>query len=64
MHEMMDAMHGEGFSERMHQAMPGSEKMMEECARHMEEMPDGHVMGMMIGGGGKDGMMDHSGHER
>jgi hypothetical protein len=64
MHEMMDAMHGEGFSERMHQAMPGSEEMMEECVRHVEDMPDGHMMGMMMGGGGMHKMMDHSGHVR
>jgi hypothetical protein len=63
MHEMMDTMHGEGFSERMHQAMPNSEEMMEECARHMEDMPDGHMMGMM-GGRGMEGLMEHSGHER
>jgi hypothetical protein len=50
-HEMMDAMHGEGFSKRMHQAMPGSGGMMEECVRHMDDMPDGHMMGMMGGGG-------------
>jgi hypothetical protein len=64
MHEMMDTMHGEGFSEQMHQAVPNSEEMMEECARHMEDMPDGHMMGMMMGGGGMHGMMDLSGHER
>ena len=58
MHEMMDAMHGEGTSQRMHQAMPSAEEMMEECAQHMEDMADGHMMGTMMGG---SGMMNPSG---
>ncbi len=47
MHQMMDAMHGEGFSERMHEAMPGSEEMMEQCVGMMNMM--GHMHGMMGG---------------
>jgi hypothetical protein len=47
MHEMMDAMHGEGTSQRMHEAMPGSEKMMENCASMMDRM--GNMEGMMNG---------------
>ena len=38
MHEMMDAMHGEGTSQRMHDVMPDSEKMMEQCAAMMDMM--------------------------
>ncbi len=47
MHQMMDAMHGEGFSERMHEAMPGSEELMEQCVGMMNMM--GHMHGMMGG---------------
>lgn len=61
MHEMMDAIHREGTSRKMHEAMPGSEEMMEECARRMEDTADGHMMG---GFGMMESMMDHSGHER
>ena len=47
MHQMMDAMHGEGVSERMHQAMgPDAERMMDQCAG---------MMGMMQGGRGMMG---------
>ncbi len=47
MHQMMDAMHGEGASERMHQAMgPDAERMMDQCAG---------MMGMMQGGRGMMG---------
>ena len=47
MHQMMDAMHGEGTSERMHQAMgPEGERMMNQCAG---------MMGMMQGGRGMMG---------
>jgi hypothetical protein len=35
MHRMMDAMMGQGFSQAMHEAMPGSEEMMDACARTM-----------------------------
>lgn len=39
MHRMMDAVHGEGASQRMHEAMgPNSERMMEECASTMASM--------------------------
>jgi hypothetical protein len=58
MHEMMDSMHGEGFSERMHEAMPESEEMMERCASMMDMMEN--MEGMMNGMGGmmgNDGMM-------
>jgi hypothetical protein len=58
MHEMMDAMHGEGPSRKMHEAMPSAEEMMEECARHVEEMKNGHMIGMMMEG---SGMMNPSG---
>ncbi len=37
MHRMMDAMMGQGFSQAMHEAMPGSEEMMDACARAMAE---------------------------
>lgn len=55
MHRMIDAMHGEGASERMHEAMPGSEEMMDQCAAMMammghqqnQSMPD--MMQRMIG---------------
>ena len=63
MHSMMDEMMGEGASERMHKAMPGSEEMMEECTSMMGMM-DGGMMddgmmrgGMMDGGMMRDGMM-------
>ncbi len=47
MHQMMDAMHGEGASEQMHQAMdPDAERMMDQCAG---------MMGMMQGGRGMMG---------
>lgn len=52
MHQMMDAMMGAGFSERMHAAMPGSEQMMEACAGAMQT---GGGMGNMMNGMG--GMM-------
>lgn len=60
-HAMMDAMHSEGSSEQMHEAMPGSEAIMDDCASMMETMestdgmmPDG---GMMNGMGGMMNMM-------
>jgi hypothetical protein len=49
MHEMMDTMHGEGTSQRMHDAMPDSEKMMEQCAAMMDMMKN---MESMMGNGG------------
>ncbi len=44
MHRMMDAMHGPGASERMHE-IEGAEKMMDGCAQMMESM--GSMAGMM-----------------
>ncbi|MDP8959187.1 MAG: hypothetical protein M3N51_08325 [Actinomycetota bacterium] len=51
MHEMMDAMHGPGTGERMHQ-VAGAEEMMEACAAMMEMMDPG-----MMGRGMMDRMM-------
>ena len=51
MDAMMDMMMGEGASERMHEAMPGSEAMMEACAGGMGNMMNGGMMN------GMDGMM-------
>ena len=45
MHEMMDAMHGAGTAERMHD-VEGGEQMMAECASMMEMMSS---MGSMMG---------------
>jgi hypothetical protein len=45
MHGMMDAMMGEGFSERVHEAMPETEDMMEQCASMMDMKRD--MQGMM-----------------
>ncbi len=53
MHQMMDAMHGAGFSERMHEAMPGSEELMEQCVGMMNMMGQMH---RMMGGQGADPM--------
>jgi hypothetical protein len=61
MHEMMDSMMGEGFSDRMHQSMPGSEEMMEQCAKHMEGRGGsgmGGMMGMMSGSTEQEMMQD------
>lgn len=41
MHTMMDMMMGEGASEQMHAAMPGSEQMMETCVSGMGNMMNG-----------------------
>ena len=39
MHQMMDAMHGEGASERMHQAMgEDGERIMDQCVAMMNMM--------------------------
>lgn len=51
MHETMNAMMGEGFSERMHEAIPGGEEMMGQCVSMMDMMS-----GMM--GQGMRGMME------
>lgn len=55
MDAMMDAMHGPGTADRIHQA-PGGEEMMEQCAAMMAAMGSGTMDGMM-GGGMMDGMM-------
>lgn len=39
MHQMMNGMHGEGASQKMHEAMgPRAEKMMDQCASGMDNM--------------------------
>lgn len=56
MHQMMDAVHGEGTSERMHEAMgPDAERLMDQCVAMMSMMQQ--MQGMM-GGGAMSGMMD------
>lgn len=55
MDAMMDAMHGPGTAERMHQ-LPGAEEMMEQCATMLEAMGGGMMDGIM-GGGTMRGMM-------
>ena len=66
MHQMMDVVHGEGASERMHQAMgEGSERMMDQCAAMMNMMMMmmnmmGPMRGMMSGEG-MPGMMQAPG---
>ena len=53
MHQMMDAMHGEGASERMHEAMgEDGERMMDQCVAMM------NMMDMMRSMGGDDAMAD------
>ena len=55
MHRMMDAMHGAGTSDRMHEAMgPDGERLMEQCVAMMQMM--GMMSGMMSGQG-MEGMM-------
>lgn len=49
MHEMMDAMHGEGTAEGTHE-VEGAEEMMEQCASMMNMMGD-----MDMSGGGMMG---------
>lgn len=57
MHRMMDAMHGEGTSDRLH-GVEGTEGMMETCAAMMEAMhDDGARPGGMMQRGGMMGMM-------
>ena len=69
MHRMMDAMMGQGFSQAMHETMPGSEEMMDACARTMAEsersgQPEG-MPGMMddMGGMMRDDMMGGMGYQ-
>jgi uncharacterized membrane protein len=64
MHRMMDAVHGEEASQRMHETMgPGAEEMMDQCAAVMAMMPEmqnmmpGNGAGMM-GGQNGDSMRD------
>lgn len=55
MHEMMDAIHGEGASDRMHEAMGADgEAMMDQCAAMMVMMMNmqGMMGGMMAGPNG------------
>lgn len=59
MRQMMDGMHGEGASERMHQAMgEDGERMMDQCTGMMNMM--GSMRGMM---GSMPGMMGEPGRE-
>ena len=54
MEQMMDAMHGAGTSQRMHEAMgPEAEKLMDQCVAMMGMMQN--MQGMM--GQGMSGMM-------
>lgn len=60
MHVMMDAMHGDGTAERVHEA-EGGEEMMDQCAAMMSMMGDmnmsrGGMMERMMNGGGMSGM--------
>ena len=64
MHRMMDAVHGEGASQRMHKAMgPDAEEMMDQCTammammQEMQNMMPGSGPGMM-GGQTGDSMRD------
>lgn len=52
MHQMMNSMHGEGASQKMHEAMgPQAEKMMNQCASGMDNMDGmGNMQDMMEGG--------------
>ncbi|MBW3577406.1 MAG: hypothetical protein KY462_06650 [Actinobacteria bacterium] len=61
MHRMMDAMHGEGTAERMHE-LEGVDEMMDQCAGMMDAM--GGMSNMMRGmsnGGMMGGMMNDRG---
>jgi hypothetical protein len=64
MHRMMDAVHGEGTSQRMHEAMgPDAETMIDQCEammammEQMQNMMSGTGPGMM-GGHNGDSMRD------
>ena len=50
MHEMMEAMHGPGASDRMHR-VEGGEQMMEQCSQMHDQM------GRMMDSGGMMDMM-------
>ena len=66
MHTMMDAMHGAGTSQRMHEAMGAdAEKLMDQCVSMMGMMQsmqgmmgDGNMSGMMNGQSMQDMMQD------
>lgn len=63
MDQMMDAMHGPGTSQRMHEAMgPDAERLMDQCVSTMSTMQQmsGMMssMGGMMGSGGMPGVMD------
>ncbi len=60
MHQMMDAMHGEGTSREMHEAMgEDGEKLMDQCVsmmgmmQNMQGMMNGDMSGMMGGQNGQ-----------
>ena len=60
MHQMMDAVHGPGTSERMHQAMgPDAERLMDQCVgmmgmmQNMQGMMNGDMSSMMGGQNGQ-----------
>ena len=56
MHRMMDAVHGEGTSQRMHEAMgEDAERLMDQCVSMMEMMGQ---MQEMMGGEDANGMRD------
>ena len=55
MHEMMDAMHGEGTATRVHE-VEGGEEMMETCDSMMDMMGGMSGMGSMMRGGGMPDM--------
>lgn len=58
MHQMMDAMHGAGASQRMHETMgPDGEQLMEQCVAMMGMMGMMHDMGGMMRSGAMPGMM-------
>lgn len=59
MDQMMDTMHGDGASQRMHEAMgPDADRLMDQCVAMMNMM--GSMQGMMGNGSGQSmqGMMD------
>jgi len=56
MDKWMDRMMGPGFSEKMHEAMPGSEEMLEACGSMMEALGEEGASGMM-GSSGMGGIM-------
>lgn len=61
MHRMMDAVHGEGTSQRMHEAMgPDGEQLMDQCVAMMGMMQNMHMQGMqgMMNSNAVSGMMN------